>query len=1008
MAGFWRKAGEWLGFVSEPDATFSSTAELRLFSAMHALKSGQGVIDRDTALSVPAVLRGRNLICGSISTLPLTAVDDSNRRHRVDLLQQIDRSVSNVATLAMTIEDLIFDAIAWWRVTDWDPFGFPAKAMRLDPGTVSLVPPKGKTASPSPLPSGIDPRYGVVWIDGKPVSGRDYIRFDSPNPALLTAAARTIRRALLLDETAEMYADNPRPLDYLKPVEGATRLSNDEVDEYLSKWQDYRKRRTTAWLEGAEYGAVDSPTPADLTLPDLARQVHLELANAMGLDPEDLGISTTSRTYQNAVDRRRDRINDTLSSYMRAITDTLTMRMPGDLRAIFDLDDYLRADPRTRAEVDEIRIRTGVIVPSEARQEEGYADMTPAQRAELNASQRAAEPRREPLRVAATVGAPALEMDAPVNLTFDSEASVQGVDTEARTITALLVPYGEVARNRGRLWRFERGSLRFVDVGRVKLLRDHDKTQALGRAVRIEETPAGPVGTFRVASGAEGDRALALAQEGVLDGVSVGIDMPLAGDYAADPLNKGVTLVRRADLREVSLTALPAYDSSRVLSVAASQEQESDMPEATEPQAPAAPVAPEQTHTVTLDNGDGTVTYTNSNDLAQFQAFQAWQATQTAQPAQEPAVVNVNRQTAVTTVREALPYRFTYTGSRHVFAADAEHDFSSDLFAAINSNGADQGALNRVNGLISAAFDVDRADTAALNPNAYRPDLWQPQMDYATPLWDMIASGTTDGRSFDVPKFNSASGLVGAATEGTEPSPGSFTVTDQTVTPTQVWGKVEITRQAARRGGNPQLSGIIWDQMLREYYEDREAAVATFLNTLTAATDIALAGTPASTPSNDDDRATADSLEQAIAGLQFVRGGNRFRAFAVHQDLFEVLARVKDASGRPLYPMLAPANANGTAANLFRTLNIAGTTAVPAWALGAGGQTTATNSWLFDPAKVRGWASAPERLDWNFGATVQSGNIAQLAHVTIGIYGDVAFANLDINGVRQVTFDPSV
>jgi hypothetical protein len=45
---------------------------------------------------------------------------------------------------------------------------------------------------------------------------------------------------------------------------------------------------------------------------------------------------------------------------------------------------------------------------------------------------------------------------------------------------------------------------------------------------------------------------------------------------------------------------------------------------------------------------------------------------------------------------------------------------------------------------------------------------------------------------------------------------------------------------------------------------------------------------------------------------------------------------------------------------------------------------------------------------WDFGATVQTANIPQLSHVTLGIYGDIAFANLDIAGVRQVTFDPSV
>ncbi|WP_433117106.1 hypothetical protein [Micromonospora sp. CA-246542] len=362
-----------------------------------------------------------------------------------------------------------------------------------------------------------------------------------------------------------------------------------------------------------------------------------------------------------------------------------------------------------------------------------------------------------------------------------------------------------------------------------------------------------------------------------------------------------------------------------------------------------------------------------------------------------------------TQVREPLPYNVARVDGRSVFNRGTNgHDFSSDVFSLINTSGQDGDALKRVNALIGAAFnptnDVDRADTASLNPNRYAPELWQPQMDYSTPLWDMIASGPTDGTSFDVPKFNSSSGLVGPATEGTEPAPGAMTVTSQTIVPTQVWGKVEVTRQAARRGGRPELSGILWDQMLREYFEDREAAVATFLNTLTAAADITVTGSPA-TPTNDNDQASAQSLEAAITDLQFVRGGNRFRAFAVHQALYRLLARVTDDSGRPLYPQIAPMNANGTAESLWATLNVGGTRAVPAWALGAAGGNGSVNSWLFDPSKVRGWASAPERLDWNFGATVQTANIPQLSHVTIGIYGDIALANLDINGVRQVIFD---
>ncbi|WP_433369072.1 hypothetical protein ACQPZX_42770 [Actinoplanes sp. CA-142083] len=369
------------------------------------------------------------------------------------------------------------------------------------------------------------------------------------------------------------------------------------------------------------------------------------------------------------------------------------------------------------------------------------------------------------------------------------------------------------------------------------------------------------------------------------------------------------------------------------------------------------------------------------------------------------------RPSGATRVTEPLPYRFSHDGGRTVFRSDAAHDFSTDLFTVMgktSSAEARKAAQDRIGGLVRAAFaDVERADVAGINPNVHRPDLWQPQRDYPTPLWDLVSAGDTDGRKFDVPKFTSSSALTGIATEKTEPAGGSLVTELQTVTPDQIWGKVEITRQAWRQGGNPQLSTILWNQMLREYFEDREAAVAAFLATLTAAADITLTGTPASTPDNDDDRATMTDLELALADLQFVRGGNRMRAFAAHQALYRVAARVKDSTGRALYPQINPENANGVAEGQYSTISVGGVTMIPAYALGTPG-TAATNSWLFDPAIVRGWASAPERLQWNFGATVQTANTPQLSFVTVGIYSDVAFANLDISGVRQVIFDPSV
>lgn len=385
----------------------------------------------------------------------------------------------------------------------------------------------------------------------------------------------------------------------------------------------------------------------------------------------------------------------------------------------------------------------------------------------------------------------------------------------------------------------------------------------------------------------------------------------------------------------------------------------------------------------------------------------------------QTAFMTFDRPVAGTQVREPLPYRFSYEDGRTRFHSGAQHDLSTDVFTLMGLGGSDplspslgspgadrEAAAARIDSLIRVAFaDVETADLPGNLTNVRRPDLWQPQLDYPTPLWDLVGAGPTDGRKFDVPKFTSSSGLAGAVTEKTEPAGGSFVNELQTVTPTQVWGKVEITRQSWRAGGNPQLSGVLWDQMLRAYFEEREAEVAAFLDTLTAAADIALTGTPASSPDNDDDQVTAAELRAAITRLQFARGGNRFRGFAAHQALYELLARVTDDAGRPLHPQTN--TRSGAASGSYSTLEVAGVTGVPAPALGEPG-TDPTNSWLFDPAVVRGWVSTPQQYFWDFGATKQTAAVPQLSFVTVGIYSDVAFANLDITGVRQIVFDPSV
>lgn len=327
-----------------------------------------GHIGRADALSIHGVMRARDTICG-LATLPLVTKNARNDLVDNRLLRQFDPSRTNVKTLSLTFEDLFFNEIAWWHVTErenGDPEGYPTYIEHVELGRVTEAEEGGQL---------------VRRLDGKRVPAQDLILFESPKAGLLTYGGRLLRRALNLDKTAAMYADNPRPLDYFTPIDQENAMDAEEAEEQIRAWRAARKVSATAYIKGLEYHEVETPTPQQLELVAQQKQASIEIANMTGLDTEDLGVSTTSRTYQNAVDRRKDRINDLLALFLEAVEQRLSM---GDItrnghRVEFFLDDYLKADPKTRAEVELAYLAAGVTTVAEIRKEEGKPDLTTEQ-----------------------------------------------------------------------------------------------------------------------------------------------------------------------------------------------------------------------------------------------------------------------------------------------------------------------------------------------------------------------------------------------------------------------------------------------------------------------------------------------------------------------------------------------------------------------------------------------------------------------------------------------------
>lgn len=319
-------------------------------------------VSRRMALQVPAFRRATDLV-RVLATLPLDVIKPDLTIHRNHWLQQPERDVPRSVTYGRLVEDLAHYSVAWWKVTAFDWRGFPAEVVRLDPRTVDVLP---------------DYRVRVTLAGHRgqsydwPTDG-ELIRFEMPGAGWLSDGARAIRQCLILDAAAQRYAEGAPPGDYFTSKDPNDEPDEDEVEEALTAWALKRAQRSTGWIPSFLEYHGNQINPEQLELADQRQHAVLEIARVTGIDPEELGVSTTSRTYANTFDRRKQYTDFTLGLFRAAIEDRLSMRdvTPDGARVRFDLDAFLRSDAKSRYEAYKLGVEVGAIDPLEIRPAEG-------------------------------------------------------------------------------------------------------------------------------------------------------------------------------------------------------------------------------------------------------------------------------------------------------------------------------------------------------------------------------------------------------------------------------------------------------------------------------------------------------------------------------------------------------------------------------------------------------------------------------------------------------------
>lgn len=527
-------------------------------------------------------------------------------------------------------------------------------------------------------------------------------------------------------------------------------------------------------------------------------------------------------------------------------------------------------------------------------------------------------------------------------LTFDDpEVSASfRVDAEKRTISGLLVPWGKVARSGFAKWRFSEGSLRWSDASRVKLNLHHDHTQAVGVAVRLQNTAAGVDGTFKVGRGEAGDKAIMAAEDHVMDGFSIEVDFADEGSWSPDPADESVRLVSQATLGGVALTGFPAFDDARVDRVAASRQNGGNMAETeVKMEAEEEVTAFDATMNRLADKvteSQVKLTETLTQSIGESISEGMKVALENISDPQKGSV----KAARYTVTREEPVYMFNGSGEslvRDAWMAATGHD--EDAIERLRKY---RRQTEEVATLFNQNFGLNfspqtTSSASQIIPPGYRPELYVPQLQQERPIVSAASNGTiANAAPFTVPVFSSSTSVSADHVEGTNPSDGSVAFTTKTVTPQAISGRLVLTRELVD-SSNPAIDQIALATMRESYNRQTEVKAYTLLNGANGAggtitTGFVPSGAQAVTTAKGTDNQTlVKAIRVALAAYPFARFAQPTVAL-MGSAATQLLAGAVDTTQRPLFPYLGNTNSVGAGNSITMGWNVDGLAFIPAWA----------------------------------------------------------------------------
>ena len=441
-----------------------------------------------------------------------------------------------------------------------------------------------------------------------------------------------------------------------------------------------------------------------------------------------------------------------------------------------------------------------------------------------------------------------------------------------RSISGIAVTYDETATVAdGTQVRIMQGALP-VDGRAPKLYGQHDSGQIIGKLTERVDTPQGMMFTAKISATRLGDEYLTLANDGVIDSVSVGIN-PTKFSYDAD----GVMIVEAADWTELSMVSQGAFSGAVITDVAASIPQEVKKIELNE-------VIPTQEKTI-MESVEPTV------EVAASVVDKLW-----AKPARE----------------FAMPTPGEYFAAMHI---------GGDTLVNVQ-NAAKAAYAKRQTALQAAAGDILTTDTPGLLPVPVLGPLFQ-DLNFVRPVvtaFGARAMPNTPSKTFIRPTITTHTSAA-TQTEGSSVSATTMVIASNTVTKTTIAGQVTMTRQDMDFT-DPSAMQLVLNDLAGEYLIKSDDVAADALvsgKTASGSTWTVTAGDPTS---------LINSLYDAAR--EIAEDSNYFPThLCVSPDVWEKLGAQLDSNKRPVLGYVTDGvvgqNSLGRVGGLgYNTMNVMG------------------------------------------------------------------------------------